>query len=144
MKKMTKKNNNKGFSLVELIVVVLIMGIIAVALAPQVMKWVENSKINTDVNNCATLKSSVQTALANWQAKNNNIDGSADATYTINGVLTPGNDWGTTDTLSACITDVLGGDYPKTKYDGSGFSVTVEKGTGKVTVTCGASSATLK
>ncbi|MCI5848904.1 MAG: type II secretion system GspH family protein, partial [Lachnoclostridium sp.] len=37
--KRTKKNN-KGFSLVELIVVVLIMAIIAVALAPQVMKWV--------------------------------------------------------------------------------------------------------
>ena len=33
-----KKRNNKGFSLVELIVVILIMAVIAVALAPQVMK----------------------------------------------------------------------------------------------------------
>ena len=46
-----KKMNNKGFSLVELIVVVLIMAIIAVALAPQVMKWVENSRKSTDIEN---------------------------------------------------------------------------------------------
>ena len=47
--KKTKKMNNKGFSLVELIVVVLIMAIIAVALAPQVMKWVNNSRVSSDV-----------------------------------------------------------------------------------------------
>jgi type IV pilus assembly protein PilA len=44
-----KKMNNKGFSLVELIVVVLIMAIIAVALAPQVMRWVENSRKSNDI-----------------------------------------------------------------------------------------------
>lgn len=43
-----KENGNKGFSLVELIVVVLIMAIIAVALAPQVIKWVNNSRIAAD------------------------------------------------------------------------------------------------
>lgn len=44
-----KDRNNKGFSLVELVVVVLIMAIVAVALAPQVMKWVENSRISSDL-----------------------------------------------------------------------------------------------
>ena len=44
-----KGKKNAGFSLVELIVVVLIMAIIAVALAPQVMKWVENSRIASDL-----------------------------------------------------------------------------------------------
>lgn len=47
MKKEMK--NNKGFSLVELIVVVLIMAIIAVSLAPQVMKWVDQSRQSVDV-----------------------------------------------------------------------------------------------
>ena len=40
-----KKRNNKGFSLVELIVVILIMAVLAVALAPQVMKWVGNARL---------------------------------------------------------------------------------------------------
>lgn len=61
---MLKKKNNKGFSLVELIVVILIMAIIAVALAPQVMKWVNNSRIATDVSNYDSMVSSVQLALA--------------------------------------------------------------------------------
>ena len=60
-----KKMNNKGFSLVELIVVVLIMAIIAVALAPQVMKWVENSRKSTDCNNYDSVGSACNLALAN-------------------------------------------------------------------------------
>jgi len=59
-----KKMNNKGFSLVELIVVVLIMAIIAVALAPQVMKWVENSRISTDATNYESMIENIQLALA--------------------------------------------------------------------------------
>ena len=61
MKKMRK--NNKGFSLVELIVVVLIMAIIAVALAPQVMKWVGKSKESTDVSNYNSIVSHIQIAM---------------------------------------------------------------------------------
>jgi len=59
-----KKLNNKGFSLVELIVVVLIMAIIAVALAPQVMKWVEESRKSTDANNYDTIVEACNTSLA--------------------------------------------------------------------------------
>jgi len=59
-----KKMNNKGFSLVELIVVVLIMAIIAVALAPQVMKWVENSRVSTDATNYESLIENLQLAIA--------------------------------------------------------------------------------
>ena len=59
-----KKMNNKGFSLVELIVVVLIMAIIAVALAPQVMKWVENSRISTDATNYESMVENLQLAIA--------------------------------------------------------------------------------
>ena len=68
---MMKKTNNKGFSLVELIVVVLIMAIIAVALAPQVMKWVGNSKKATDVQSYDQMVESCQIAIAqdNLQAK---------------------------------------------------------------------------
>jgi len=60
--------NNKGFSLVELIVVVLIMAIIAVALAPQVMKWVENSRISTDCDTYDGLIANIQVALTDKNA----------------------------------------------------------------------------
>ena len=69
----TLKKNNTGFSLVELIVVILIMAIIAVALAPQVMKWVDQSKVSTDVNNRANLKSSMDAAVASYLAEGNKI-----------------------------------------------------------------------
>ena len=66
MKKL--KKNNKGFSLVELIVVVLIMAIIAVSLAPQVMKWVNNSRIATDIQTIDSMVSSARLALTNSSA----------------------------------------------------------------------------
>ena len=62
MMKKTKKNN-KGFSLVELIVVILIMAIIAVALAPQVMKWVDKSRQSKDASNYDSLFAAAQIAV---------------------------------------------------------------------------------
>lgn len=55
--------NNEGFSLVELIVVVLIMAIIATALAPQVMQWVENSRVSADVQTRNTVTDNCKMAL---------------------------------------------------------------------------------
>lgn len=55
--------DDEGFSLVEMIVVVLIMAIIAVALVPQVMKWVENSRIASDVETRTTIEDMCQLAL---------------------------------------------------------------------------------
>lgn len=80
--KRTKKNN-KGFSLVELIVVVLIMAIIAVALAPQVMKWVNESRKSADASTYDSVVAAAQDALANenvWKE----VTGGADFTITIN------------------------------------------------------------
>lgn len=67
-KKMNRQKKNAGFSLIELIVVVLIMAVIAVVLAPQIMKWVENSRLSTDNQNLSQLVSNVQLALAKESA----------------------------------------------------------------------------
>ncbi len=51
-----KKINNKGFSLVELIIVIAIMAILVGVLAPQFVKYVEQSRRGKDVQNAANLQ----------------------------------------------------------------------------------------
>lgn len=44
------KENNKGFTLVELIVVIAVLAVITVVAAPQYLKYVEKSRVGTDEN----------------------------------------------------------------------------------------------
>ena len=130
--KKTKKNN-KGFSLVELIVVVLIMGIIAVALAPQVMKWVGKARDNSDENTMKDLKSSINIACAD--AIGEGTTGLAtvalsEVSSTTCGASGAFGAWG------SFIDEVLGGEYPKDSagkffkasitYDDTNNTVTVK------------------
>lgn len=59
-----KKNNNKGFSLVELIVVIAIMIVLVAVLAPVFTKYVEQSRRATDVQNANSIASAVLTDAA--------------------------------------------------------------------------------
>jgi type IV pilus assembly protein PilA len=43
-----KKLDNKGFTLVELIIVIAIIAVLAAVLAPQYIKYVEKSRWSTD------------------------------------------------------------------------------------------------
>ncbi len=52
-----KKMNNKGFSLVELIVVIAIMAVLVGVLAPQFIKYVESSRRSTDISNAQNIQS---------------------------------------------------------------------------------------
>lgn len=59
-----KQKNNKGFSLVELIVVIAIMAVLVGVLAPQFIKYVERSRQSTDLQNVEELKNAVEVAAA--------------------------------------------------------------------------------
>lgn len=64
MKLFQKKKNNKGFSLVELIVVVAIMAVLVGVLAPAYLSYVEKSRLQKDNSAIAEVCAAIQTAAA--------------------------------------------------------------------------------
>lgn len=55
--------NNKGFSLVELIIVIAIMAILVGVMAPQLIKYVEKTNCANDVQVCDSVREAIQTAM---------------------------------------------------------------------------------
>ena len=59
-----KKMNNKGFSLIELIIVIAIMAILVAIIAPNLTKYLGKSKTKTDQKNLDEVKQQVQNAIS--------------------------------------------------------------------------------
>ena len=59
-----KEMNNKGFSLVELIIVIAIMAILVGVLAPQFIKYIERSRISKDMQNVQQAKTAIEVYIA--------------------------------------------------------------------------------
>ena len=58
------KKNNKGFSLVELIIVIAIMAVLIGLLAPQYLRFVNRAKVNTDLQNATQIADAVNGTIA--------------------------------------------------------------------------------
>ena len=54
--------NNKGFSLVELIIVIAIMAILVGVMAPQLIKYIEKTNVSADVQVCDSVRTALTTA----------------------------------------------------------------------------------
>jgi type IV pilus assembly protein PilA len=59
---------NKGFSLVELIIVIAIMAILAAAIAPALIRYIDKSRKADDVTAAGTIATAANAALANEAA----------------------------------------------------------------------------
>lgn len=67
-KRTNQRNRNKGFSLVELIVVIAIMAVLVGVLAPQFIGYVAKTRQATDVQNAQTLATEIGVKIANAEA----------------------------------------------------------------------------
>lgn len=74
------KKNNKGFTLVELIIVIAIIAILVAVLAPNYVRYVDRSRWSSDQNECETLLQEVKTAIVDAQ---NNGAGEIKGTITV-------------------------------------------------------------
>lgn len=68
---MKKKMNNKGFSLVELIIVIAIMAVLMVVLAPQLLKYVEKTRLQKDNSAISEIANAIKVACADEKIINN-------------------------------------------------------------------------
>lgn len=80
MKKMMEQHrkfmkNNKGFSLVELIIVIAIMAVLVAVLAPQYTKYVEKSRQSTDISAADSILSACKTIAIDPETYNDASDG---------------------------------------------------------------------
>lgn len=124
--------NNKGFSLVELIIVIAIMAVLIGVMAPQYIKYVEKSRISTDDDNASEILGTVTTALSDEDVtgdldpQNYIVEWKADGTI----------DFGSTPaSLQTNVKDTLGADEvsrKSTKYKSSVYQISIiyKAGTG--------------
>ena len=78
-----KKEDNKGFTLVELVIVVAILAILVGILAPQYTKYVEKSRQSADVSNLENIVKGFKVAAADTDYNVIPAGDAAVATYTI-------------------------------------------------------------
>ncbi len=67
MNKIRNRKNNKGFSLVELIIVIAIMAILAGILIPQFVKYISSSKVSGDIQQAENIYNAVAAVYADSQ-----------------------------------------------------------------------------
>lgn len=125
-----KKKDNKGFTLVELVIVVAILAILVGILAPQYTKYVEKSRKAADASNLENLVTAFKTAASdgNDQVKAGSytiVIGNADTATEV--IVNSGNGTAAASTqaeIENLIASYAGSDWKETKLKSSKWLTT--------------------
>lgn len=79
--KKQKSIGNKGFSLVELIIVIAIMAILIGVMAPQLLRYVERTRVSSDTQLADSVRTAVRTAMMDPVVLNDDASTAAIATF---------------------------------------------------------------
>lgn len=98
-----KKLNNKGFSLVELIIVIAIMAVLIGVLAPQYMRYVERGRLASDRDNIQAIESALQVHFADTLATDHLVNGDTIVLHRGSAATATAGTGGTLDAINEAI-----------------------------------------
>lgn len=80
---MKKTTDNKGFSLIELIIVIAIMAVLVAIIAPNLTKYLSSSKKNADKKNSDEIVATLKTCITDYEMDNGDLIATAGDTLTV-------------------------------------------------------------